>query len=71
MQGLAFVLSPTRAFKALLDMVNCDHMLNNLIVTEAEEGWFLTFNGLMTTEESIQIDEKTAKVLLHLHQLPV
>lgn len=59
MQGLAFVLWYTNL------------MLNKLIVTEAEEGWFLTFNGLMTTEESIEIDEQTAQTILHLQQVPV
>lgn len=52
-------------------MVNYILMLNKLIVTEAEEGWFLTFNGLMTTEESIKIDEQTAQTILHLQQIPV
>lgn len=52
-------------------MLSCTYMLNKLVVTEAEEGWFLTFNGLMTTEESIKIDEQTAQTILHLQQDPV
>lgn len=38
-------------------------MLNKkLIVTEVDgEGWFLTFDGLMTTNDSIKIDEETAR----------
>lgn len=44
-------------------------MLNRLIVTEADEGWFLTFNGLMTTNDSIEIDESTAMTILQLHNV--
>lgn len=47
-------------------------MLKKLIVTEVDgEGWFLTFNGLMTTEESIEIDEETALIIMKLQQVPV
>lgn len=42
-------------------------MLEKLIVTEVvDEGWYLSFNGLTSTNESIKIDESTATTLLGL-----
>jgi len=45
-------------------------MLNKLIVTEVvDEGWYLSFDGLISTNESIKIDESTAMQLLELQQV--
>ena len=47
-------------------------MLNKLIVTEViDDGWYLSFDGLTSTNESIQIDEETAKTLLELKSMVV
>ena len=45
-------------------------MLNKIIVTEdgAENKWFISFNGLVTTNESIEVDEETAQTILRLQR---
>ena len=46
-------------------------MLKKLQINEVvDEGWFITFDGLMTTQESIQIDEETARTLIALKHIP-
>ena len=45
-------------------------MLHKLIVTEVvDDGWYLSFDGLISTNESIKIDESTAKTLLELQEV--
>lgn len=43
-------------------------MLDKIIVTEdkSENRWFISFDGLPTTKDSIEIDEDTAQELLNI-----